>query len=334
VFLTANSYSTTLSPGDTLGVGASLHTGAEHGGAHLFTELLDHVYDSHQIQLPFAGEVGLPYILVDEGKVYTFRNLKSLRESGTFTIERQGIVRATDHQSPMLDLSITKHVIFLWLAALILVLVSVIAARKNRKNLVPTGIGNLMEIVVLFIRDEIAIPTMGPDGVKYLPYLLTTFCFILIMNLMGLVPYGATATGNVNVTGGLAVVAFIMIQFAAIRAQGLGHYLKHLTGDVPWVLWPIMIPIEILGLFAKPFALMIRLFANMSAGHIVIFSLLGLIFLFRSYFIGPISVGFAVGISLLEILVGLIQAYVFTILTSLFMGLGMQPATGEDVHEH
>ena len=136
----------------------------------------------------------------------------------------------------------------------------------------------MVEAVIVFVRDEIAVPNMGPGGLRYMPYLLTTFFFILLMNLMGLIPYGASATGNVNVTAGLAIIAFVMIQASAIRAQGLGHYLAHLTGGVHWSLWPIMVPIEILGLFTKPFALCIRLFANMTGGHIVIVSLIGLIF--------------------------------------------------------
>jgi F-type H+-transporting ATPase subunit a len=182
----------------------------------------------------------------------------------------------------------------------------------------------MMEVLVQFIREEIARPNMGEAGMKYVPYLLTTFFFILIMNLAGLFPYGASATGNVSVTAGLASIAFVMIQVAAIRAQGFGHYLAHLTGGVHWALWPIMIPIEIIGLFTKPFALCIRLFANMTAGHVVIVSLFGLIFLYKSYVIAPGPVLFAIGINLLELFVAVLQAYIFTMLTALFMGLGMQ----------
>jgi F-type H+-transporting ATPase subunit a len=230
------------------------------------------------------------------------------------------------------DLSITKHVFFLLLAAFLLVVTAIYVARHNRKNIVPKGIGNLFEAFIVFIRDEIAIPNMGPGGVRYLPYLLTTFFFILLMNLLGLVPFGATATSNVSVTGGLALTAFVMIQLAAIRAQGLRHYLAHLTGGVHPVLWPIMIPIEIIGLFTKPFALCIRLFANMTGGHIVILSLIGLIFIFQSWYIAPVPVLFALGITMLEIFIAFLQAYVFTMLTSLFMGLGMQ-TEGHGGHE-
>ncbi len=267
---------------------------APHSEDKLFTELLHHVYDADYIQLPFVGNVRLPKF------------------------------PPVDILGFNVDLSLTKHVVFLLVAAAVLVILAAIAARKNSKRQVPTGFGNLVEMIVVFIRDEIAIPNMGKAGMKYMPYLLTTFFFILIMNLAGLVPYGSTATGNVSVTGGLAFIAFIMIQLSAIRAQGLFTYLKHLTGGVHWSLWPIMVPIEILGMFTKPFALMIRLFANMIGGHIVIVSLLGLIFIFQSWFIVPLPVFFALGVNLLELFVAVLQAYIFTMLTSLFMGLGMQ----------
>ena len=181
-------------------------------------------------------------------------------------------------------------------------------------------------MLIVFIRDEVVLPNMGPGGMRYIPYLLTTFFYILFMNLIGLIPYGATPTGNIMVTAGLAIVAFLMIQISAIRAQGLKNYLLHLTGGVHWGLWIIMIPIEILGLFTKPFALCIRLFANMSAGHIVILSLIGLIFMFQSIAVAPVSVLFALFINMLELFVAALQAYIFTMLTSVFMGFGVQAA--------
>jgi F-type H+-transporting ATPase subunit a len=288
----------------------SLHTaskgagGAEQGG-NVFTELFEHTHDSHELDLPFIGHVHLPHF--DPVHI------------GGMTI----------------DFSVTKHVVFLWVAALILFVAVVAAARKNRASKVPSGLGNLVEVFVVFVRDEIVVPNMGPGGMRYLPYLLTTFFFILVMNLLGMIPYGATPTGNVSVTAGLAVVAFIMIQYSAIRAQGFGHYIAHLTGGVHWALWPIMLPIEILGLFTKPFALCIRLFANMTGGHLVVVSLLGLIFLFRTYVIVPVPILFVVGISMLELLVAFLQAYIFTMLTSLFMGLGMQAGHAEaGEHDH
>ena len=277
---------------------------AEHGGeAFNFAHLLDHVKDAHEIEIPF-GRIEFP----EFPPVHI----------GGLTI----------------DVSVTKHVFFLILSALLLVVVAVLSARSIRKNPVPRGMANFVELVVVFIRDEVAIPNMGPEGVRYLPYLLTTFFYILIMNLAGLVPFGSTATGNIMVTAGLAIIAFFMIQISAIRAQGLKHYIMHLTGGVHWLLWPIMVPIEILGLFTKPFALCIRLFANMTGGHIVILSLIGLIFIFRTIWVAPVSIVFALGIDLLELFVAFLQAYVFTMLTSLFMGLGMQAGGSGEEHEH
>jgi len=285
---------------------SSAHAGgAVHGGdENLFTQLLHHIYDSKFLELPF-------YHNPDPAKHGV--ELPQLELFG-------------------IDLSLTKHVVFLWFAAAILVITLSLVARKNLKNKVPRGLGNLIEVFVVFVRDEIVVPNMGKGGLKYLPYLLTNFFFILVMNLLGLIPYGASATGNVSVTAGLAIIAFFMIQISAIRAQGFGHYLAHLTGGVHWALWPIMIPIEVLGLFTKPFALCIRLFANMTGGHIVILALIGLIFVFKSLAVAPVSVAFALGIYMLELFVAFLQAYIFTMLTSLFMGLGMQ--TESHGHEH
>jgi len=280
-------------------------TVTEHGegNGNLFKGLLHHVYDSNEIEIPFIGNIHLPQF-----EPINFAGLS-------------------------IDLSPTKHLVFLWIAAIILIIIGTLSARSNKRNKVPHGLGNLMEMIILFLRDEIVIPNMGSGGIKYMPYLLTTFFFILIMNLAGLVPYGSTATGNISVTGGLAIIAFVMIQISAIRSHGLLNYLKHLTGGVHWLLWPVMVPIEILGLFTKPFALMIRLFANMIGGHIVIISLFGLIFIFQSWFVAPIPVLFVLGINLLEIFVAFLQAYIFTMLTSLFMGLGMQTEhAGDDNH--
>jgi F-type H+-transporting ATPase subunit a len=277
------------------------HGGAEGGEGNVFASLLHHLSDTHEVETPF-GAIHLP-------------QFPPLHVAGL-----------------SIDLSITKHVVFVWLAALLLAFVATVVARRNARRDVPTGFGNLFESLVVFIRDQVVVPNMGEKGKAYLPYLLTTFFFIMVMNLMGLVPYGASATGNVSVTAGLAIIAFVMIQAAAIRDQGLGHYLAHLTGGVHWALWPIMIPIEILGLFTKPFALCIRLFANMLAGHVVIVSLIGLIFIFHSYIIALAPVGFALGIYLLELFVALLQAYIFTTLTSMFMGLGMQ-TEGHGEHE-
>jgi F-type H+-transporting ATPase subunit a len=236
-----------------------------------------------------------------------------------------------------LDMSITKHTVMMWLAALLLVGSLLIWSNRDKSRLVPHGAAaNLFEMLVLFVRDELAIKNIGKEeGPRYVPYLLTAFFFILFMNMLGLFPWMATATGNIAVTCALAVCTFILTQVASIRAAGFGGYLAHLTGGVAVWLWPIMIPVEILGLFTKPFALTMRLFANMLAGHIVIFFLLGLIFMMGSAAVGIVAVPFAMGIYFLELFVAFVQAYVFTMLSALFIGMGVAMGHHHDhAHEH
>ncbi|MBZ4411916.1 F0F1 ATP synthase subunit A [Myxococcus faecalis] len=235
-----------------------------------------------------------------------------------------------------LDLSITKHTVMMWLAALLLLGSMLVWSNRDKTKLVPRGAGaNLIEMLVLFVRDEMAIKNIGKeDGPRYVPYLLTAFFFILFMNLLGLVPWMATATGNLAVTAGLAICTFLVTQAAGIRAAGLGGYLKHLTGGVHWLLWPIMIPVEILGLFTKPFALTMRLFANMLAGHIVLFFLIGLIFILGHPAVAVVSVPFAFAIYLLELFVAFVQAYVFTLLSALFIGMAVATGHHHDEHGH
>ena len=234
-----------------------------------------------------------------------------------------------------LDLSITKHTVMMWIAAILLTVVVLATSNRDKRKLVPQGpAANLWEMTVVFVRDELAIKNIGPEeGPRYTPYLITVFFFILFMNLLGLFPWMSTATSNLAITLGLALCTFVLTQAAGIRAAGVGGYIKHLTGGVHWSLWPIMVPVEILGLFTKPFALTVRLFANMLAGHIVIFFLLALIFLLGTVVIAPISVLFAMGIYFLEMFVALVQAYVFTMLSSLFIGMAV--ATGHhEEHAH
>jgi F-type H+-transporting ATPase subunit a len=235
-----------------------------------------------------------------------------------------------------LDLSITKHMVMMWIAAILLLLLFLRGSHRDRKQLVPKGsTANLLELLVVFVRDEMAIKNIGKEhGPRYTPFLLSIFFFILAMNLLGLVPWMAAATGNLAVTAGLALCTFFITQLAAIRAAGFGTYLKHLTGGVHWALWPIMIPVEILGLFTKPFALTVRLFANMLAGHIVIFFLLGLIFVLQNAAVAFVSVPFAMAIYFLEIFVAFVQAYIFTMLSSLFIGMGVAMAHHSEHDAH
>jgi F-type H+-transporting ATPase subunit a len=222
------------------------------------------------------------------------------------------------------DISITRHVVFMWIACILLIVVFNLAAssyKKMKRTDAPKGLTNLMEVMVDFVRTDIAKPMIGEGYEKFLPYLLTAFFFILFCNLLGLLPYAATATSSLGVTATLAIFTFIIVQVAGIRANGIGGYLSHLTGGTPVALWPIMIPVEILGLFIKPFALMVRLFANMTAGHIVIVTLLGLIFLFKNWAIAPVAVAVTLVMYGLELFVAFMQAYIFTMLSSLFIGL-------------
>ena len=227
----------------------------------------------------------------------------------------------------------SKHLAFFVIAALVVIVTIRSALGKYQKGGVPTGLGAFVEMIVLFIRDDIAEKSIGHDGKKFTPLLCSFFFFILIAALLGLLPFSATSTGNLSVTLALACVSFLAQQYAGISKYGVVH---HFTGIVPpglptWLL-PIMIPVEILSMFTKPFALMIRLFANMLAGHMVITALLLLIPLMAkiSTFFGiaviPVSIGLALFIMLLEILVAFIQAYIFTLLTAIFIGMYAHPA--------
>jgi F-type H+-transporting ATPase subunit a len=235
------------------------------------------------------------------------------------------------------DMTPTKHVIMMWIASALLLLVVFSALRK--KAMVPKGLYSFVEVLVKFVRDELAKPNIGAkDADRFLPYLLTAFFFILFVNLFGLLPWSGTATANVNVTVCMAAFTFFITQYASIKAMGIGGFLKHLTGGVPaslaW-LWPIMIPVEILGLFTKPFALTVRLFANMVAGHFVILALLGLIFAI-SVWVFPVSVALALAIFMLELFVAFVQAYIFTMLSALFIGAAFAHHGDDhgDEHEH
>lgn len=222
------------------------------------------------------------------------------------------------------DISITRHVVFMWLAAIILTYVFIKVAKSYQNSLVPKGSTNFWEVFIVFVRDEIAKPTIGKGYERFLPYLLTAFFFILFGNFLGLIPFSATFTSNIAVTATLATMSFLVIQLGGIKNNGfLGYFKGLIPHGVPVFLLPIMVVVELLGLFTKPFALAIRLFANMTAGHIVIYALISLIFVMQSYLISPVSVGMALFIYGLEVLVALLQAYIFTMLSSLFIGMAV-----------
>ena len=231
-----------------------------------------------------------------------------------------------------LDLSPTKHLVFMLIAAAIVALTFLLSARAvaraQAQGRPPKGFAGAMEALALYIRQEVVLPNVGPHGEGYAPYLLTLFFFVLVMNILGLLPWGATATGNIAVTAALALMAFITIEVAGMRTLGLKGYLNtifYLPPGLPGPLQPIMLvimtPVEIIGKLSKPFALAVRLFANMTAGHVLVLALIGLTFLFQSYLVGAAASVLATGIMLLELFVAFLQAFVFTLLTSVFIGL-------------
>ena len=269
---------------------AAAQSGESSGG----NWILEHVTDSHVLEFQPFGEIHLPQFP---------------------PVHLLGLT---------IDFSLTKHIVMIWFACLLLIVFVRYAVRGYKRSNIPHGLANALETIVIFVRDDIVYEAIGEKGRPLLPYFITLFFFVLFSNLVGLIPYTSTPTGNVNVTASLAIISFFVIQISGMVHNGFFGYFKGLMpSHIPIFVIPVMAIVEILGLFTKPFALCIRLFANMSAGHIVIFSLIGLIFIFQSVLIAPISVAFAVFICLLEILVGLIQAYIFTLLTALFVGLAV-----------
>ncbi len=272
-------------PADSLAVVDTLKNSGEEGGGWI----LHHVMDSNYIDFDPFGKLYLPHI------------------------ELFGI-----------DISITKNVFFMWIIAIILIVLFYSLSKGYKQSLIPKGLTNFFEIIVLFVRDEIVKPTIGEGYNKFLPYLLTLFFFVLFGNLFGLIPYSTSITGNIAVTAALAGISFIVTQYSGIQKHGFVGYFKGLIPPgMPVVILPLMVVVEIIGLFTKPFSLCIRLFANMIAGHVVIFSLIGLIFILKTILVSPVAIGFVLFIDLLELLVALIQAYIFTILTSLYIGMAI-----------
>jgi F-type H+-transporting ATPase subunit a len=228
------------------------------------------------------------------------------------------------------DLSLTKHVVFLLggatLCLLVLIRGAQAHARQTKDAGTPRGFAAAIDWLVIYMRDEIILPNVGPHGEAFVPFCLSLFFFILTGNLLGLLPWGSTPTGNISVTATLAIISFLVVEIAGMRALGAG-YLKTIVywpDDMSFFmkasLTPIMTPIELLGKFTKPFALAIRLFANMTGGHIVVLALLGLIFAFGSWVIAPLPMLAVVGIMFLELLVAGLQAFVFTLLVAVFIG--------------
>ena len=321
------------------------------GGYDPVPVIMHHISDSHEWHLWGKGQesvgVPLPVILwTDNGLVSFMSSAFHHDDEGHHIVERKGqkfvkihdkiyqLNSGSEHAifddnhhlengSRSLDFSITKNVASMFVATLLLLLIflKVASFYKNHGVAAPKGITGVVEPIIVYIRDEIALVNIGEKKyMKFMPYLLTVFFFILINNIMGLIPWipgGANLTGNIAVTLVLAFFTLIIVNI-----NGNKEYWGHIfwMPGAPWPVKLLLMPIELVGVLTKPFALMIRLFANITAGHIVILSLLSLVFIFKSVAMSLVAVPFALFISVLEILVAFLQAYVFTMLTALFIG--------------
>ncbi len=234
-----------------------------------------------------------------------------------------GHIALENSEATVWDFSITKNVAFLFLNAALMLLIFLNVAKGYRKNEggPPRGVQSFFEPIIIFIRDEVVKPNIGQKYERFLPYLLTLFFFIWFGNLLGLLPGAANLTGNIAVTLVLAVITFVLT-----TVSGNKNYWGHIfnTPGVPVVLKPIIVPVEIIGMFTKPISLMVRLFVAITAGHIVILSLISLSFVFHSFSVGILSSLIVVFINLIEILVATIQAYVFTMFSSLYIGMAVE----------
>jgi F-type H+-transporting ATPase subunit a len=242
------------------------------------------------------------------------------------------------HLGPLtIDFSITKHVLFMMLSAVLVMILLIIAgrdaAREHRAGAQrgPKGAANVVEAFILYLRDEVAMKNIGHGGEKYVPFIVTVFFFILFCNLLGLLPWGASPTGNVSVTAALAILTFIIVEVSGMRALGPGGYAKTIffvPHGVPTAMKPLMLliftPVELIGKLTKPFALTIRLYANMTAGHAVVLAFTGMLVMAGiagTIWVAPAPVLMAIGILILEVFVAFLQAYIFAMLASVFVGL-------------
>lgn len=304
--------------------------------------ILGHIADSHEFHIATLKNghhisFPLPIILFSKTSGFHFfmsSKLSHGHEYKGFSLDEEGdhkgkIVEHQDNGEITLpfDFSITKNVFSMLLSAVIILWLFIALGNSYRKSGIsePKGIQGFLEPLILFVRDDIAIVTIGKDKYeKFMPYLLTAFFFIWINNLIGIIPifpFGSNVTGNIAVTLVLAVFTFVITQLNAKKT-----YWKHIIAmpGVPLWLYPVMIPVEIIGIFSKPFALMVRLFANISAGHIIILTLISLIFIFKTILVAPASIIFVLFMDVIELLVAVLQAYVFTLLSALFIGLAVQ----------
>jgi F-type H+-transporting ATPase subunit a len=317
--------------------------------------IIEHIVDAHEWHIAEIGHtsisIPLPVILYSDGGLHMFSSSRfhhGEESYNGFKLETEGknkgkIVKVLadgitpDQSAAMpLDFSISKNVmsLFISVALLMIIFISISQSYTRQKGHAPKGLQSLVEPLILFIRDDIARPSIGEKRyMRYMPFLLTIFFFIFLNNLLGLVPFfpgGANLTGNIAVTMVLALFTFVITSFSGNKA-----YWKHIINapGVPWWLKfpiPLMPIVEIVGVVTKPFVLMVRLFANITAGHIIVLGFMSLIFIFGNMSIGlglsvtPVSVGFSIFMGLLELLVAFIQAYVFTLLSAIYFGMASE----------
>lgn len=293
----------------------------------------------------------LPVILIDGGlKVFSSEkfhhgeavaevdgNYYALHHGKIYKTDATGDLKLDEHHHPTvekpLDFSITKNVVTMLFVSVLMFFMFTGLAKSYKKGPIPTGFGRILEPLILFIRDEVAIPNIGEKKYrKFMGFLLTVFFFIWILNLLGMTPLGVNVTGNISITVCLALFTYIITQFSANK-----DYWKHIfwMPDVPVAMKIVLMPIEILGTLTKPFALLIRLFANITAGHVVIMSLIAMMFVGKNLAADmPISLGLTLFISVIELLVAFLQAFIFTMLSSLFIGMAVQEHHHEEDHDH
>ncbi|HEY9197198.1 MAG TPA: F0F1 ATP synthase subunit A, partial [Mucilaginibacter sp.] len=289
--------------------------------------IMEHIADSHYFHVGGEVAIPLPVILYTDKGIEFFMSSKFGHGEEVYQgkhyqyaiIENKikavnGEDKTINTTASVFDLSITRNVVSLWMSVFLLLIIflGVASSYKKRAGKAPKGLQSFLEPVILFVRDDVAVPNIGYKYARFMPLLLTVFFFILINNLIGLVPFfpgGSNLTGNIAVTMVLSVITLLVVNL-----NGNKHYWAHIffPGSVPIWLWPLWWVVELLGIFSRPFALMIRLFANITAGHIIVLSLISLIFVFKSVAIAPVSVAFVVFMDVLELLVALLQAFIFT----------------------
>jgi F-type H+-transporting ATPase subunit a len=326
---------------------ASPSFAAEEEGENKTAFILHHVQDAHEWHFATIGHthisIPLPVILYETGVGFHFFMSSDFVdahhnkiEKGGFYFDDHGHLKAKDESKAFYDISITKNVASLFISVILLFLVFLSVAKRYKQDPLkaPKGIQSVFEPIIIFIRDEIARPNIGEHKYeRFMPYLLSVFFFIWFNNLLGLLPGAANLTGNIAVTMTLALFTFVITTFS-----GTKDYWRHIfnTPGVPWWLKipiPLMPLVEFIGMLTKPFSLMVRLFANITAGHIIIMSLIALVFIFESVYIGPISVLFGLFMNMVELLVAFIQAFVFTLLSAIYIGLAVEEHNHEEHKE-